>query len=164
MRFVQSLGLAAVTSVLVACSGGSASDSAPVDEGASALATGAAKPKVFDCKTDTKVDDKVQRIQFSVRNLSDSKKIEILTPDGKEDPDYSPIKVTPTEGRVSALNENLSAATGKSMLRISGDSDGFYLIELALYKNSNYEHGFLRIYGSEDDGPHQYSKVTCSVQ
>lgn len=153
-----------VTSLLVGCSGTGTDPQGPTDEGSSALVADANKLKVFDCKTDQKVDDKEQRIRFSIRNIADKKKVEILTPEGKDDPDGSPIKVTPAEGRVSELNDNLSVATGSRMLRISGDSDGFYLLELALYKNTDYQHGYLRIYGSEDDGPHQYSKVTCTIK
>jgi hypothetical protein len=120
--------------------------------------------KVFDCKTERKVDDKDQRIQFSVRHIDDNKKLEILTPAGKEDEEeFAPIKVTPEVGRVAALNENLGATSGSRTLRISGDSDGFFLIELVLFKNTDYQHGFLRIFGSEDDGPHQFSKVHCAV-
>lgn len=152
------LPFAVLTTWLVACGGTSTEDPAPSSE----AELNAKKLTVFDCKSETKVDDKLQRIQFSVRNIADRKTLEILTPAGKEDEEGSgPIKTT--DGRVAALNENLGASTGTRLLRISGDSDGFFLIELGLYKNSGYKNGYVRIYGSEDDGPHQYSKVSCTV-
>jgi hypothetical protein len=160
---VRLLALFSTAFALAACGGVDSVDSAPEGVTNDELNTRSQKLTVFDCKSDTKVDDEIQRIQFSVKNITNNHTIEIRDPKGHEDPDYNPIHVTPKEGRVSELNDNLSAATGSRMLRISGDSDGFYLLELALYKDSGYEHGYLRIYGPEDDGPHQYAKVTCDV-
>jgi hypothetical protein len=150
----------ALTAGLVACDADQAADPKTEDD----VTSTKSRLKVFDCKTERKVDDKDQRIQFSVRHIDDNKKVEILTPEGKDDEEeFSPIKTTPDVGRVAALNENLGVSTGSRSLRISGDSDGFFLIELVLFKNTNYENGFLRIFGSEDDGPHQFSKVHCAV-
>jgi hypothetical protein len=153
------LGALSLTGV-VACDGDQKADARSEDD----VTATKSKLKVFDCKTERKVDDKDHRIQFSVRHIDDNKKMEILTPEGKEDEEeFSPIKTTPAVGRVAALNENLGATSGSRSLRISGDSDGFFLIELVLFKNTDYQHGFLRIFGSEDDGPHQFSKVHCAV-
>jgi hypothetical protein len=128
------------------------------------------KLQVFDCKTLVKVDGKIQRMQFAVKNITKRSTVTVLTPEGNtpneeatENGIEEPIKVTPVGERVMALNENIGVSTGTRMLKISGDSDGFFLIELALFKNTNYKHGFLRIFGGEDDGPNQFSKVSCKV-
>lgn len=164
MRNVSLLLSALLVSSLsvVACgNGGDESSSAPATDDTNEL--NKKKLQVFDCKTDKEVDGKIQKITFSIKNIADNHKVEVLTKDGTVDEDYSPIKVTPAEGRVSALNENLGVSSGTRMLRIEGDSDGFFLITMALYKDSGFTKGYLRIYGSEDDGPHQYSKVSCTV-
>jgi hypothetical protein len=159
-----SLALAVLTLFAAGCGGSDADSNEPSDQAEGELGRTTAAIKKFDCKTERQVDGKDHRIKFAIKNISSARKIEVLTPEGREDPDYMPIKVTPNEGRVPALNENLSAATGSRLMRISGDSDGFFLIDLVLYKNSDYTKGYLKIHGSEDDGPHQYSKVTCEVR
>ena len=150
-----------LASSLVACSGAS-------DDAAAPAATddtnelNKAKLQVFDCKTDRNVDDAIQTMRFSVKNIADNKKVEVLDKDGRVADDDMPIHVLP-EGRVTALNENIGVSSGTRTLRISGDSDGFFLLTLVLFKDSGYTKGYIRIYGSEDDGPHQYSKVSCTV-
>ena len=143
----------------VACA--ATSESAPSGEAASADSEVVASSILgFDCTTTEKVDGDIQHLQFSVKDM-DQKGMDILDPKGKEDEDYSPIKVQPEEGRVPSLNENLGWDTANERLTLHGDSDGFYLVDLVLFKDSGYQKGYLRISHSEDGDA--YSLVTCKV-
>jgi hypothetical protein len=118
---------------------------------------------LFACKTDRPMDGSLREIAFSVKSMG-SRSMEINAPDGSQ-VDYDPIKVTPGNSRITSLNENLDFGAGTRHLRINGDSDGFYLSELVLYKNSGWTKGFVRIYASDPDesGPNEYSKLSCTV-
>jgi hypothetical protein len=161
MQAIKPFALAALLAAsLVACGGAGDDAAAPATDDTNEI--NKAKLQVFECKTDSKVDDAIQTMTFSVKNITDNKKVEVLDKNGRAADDDMPIHVLP-EGRVSALNENIGVSSGTRTLRISGDSDGFFLLTLVLFKDSGYTKGYIRIYGSEDDGPHQYSKVSCTV-
>jgi hypothetical protein len=149
----------ALVGALAACSNSSEEDTPEATDDANEL--NARKLQVFECKTDKAIDNRITEMSFSIRYINDNKKIQIYDKNGKDPEDYSPVKVSP-EGRLSSLNENLSVATGTRSLRISGDADGFYLLNLVLYKNSGYTAGYVRISGADPD-PNAYSKVSCTV-
>jgi hypothetical protein len=56
-------------------------------------------------------------------------------------------------------------ATNQTRLGIGGDADGFFAVELVLYRNSNYTKGYLTVAGPDLDeaGPNAYAKVSCTV-
>jgi hypothetical protein len=150
--------LAPVLASTVACNGDDAS--APATDDTNEV--NASHLQIFDCKTEREIDGALQHMTFSIKNITNNRAIEIFDKNGQDPADYNPVGVEP-EGRVSSLNENLSVSTGTRQLRISGDSDGFYLLDLVLYKNSGYTKGYLRISGSDGDGGNAYSKVGCTV-
>jgi hypothetical protein len=150
------LVLAPVALLAVACSTSGEEASAAASDVVASTIQG------FDCTTDAKVDGDIQHLQFSVKDM-DKKGMDILDPNGKPDEEsYSPIKVQPEEGRVPSLNENLAWDTANDRLTLHGDSDGFYLVDLVLFKDSGYQKGYLRISHSEDGDA--YSLVSCKVK
>jgi hypothetical protein len=159
MRFLPVLALLSLS--LFACGEDDKSSSSPTaNDDTNEL--NARKLQVFDCKTETQIDGAIQNMQFSIKNITNNRAIEIFDKNGQEPEDYNPVSVQP-EGRIGSLNENLSVSTGTRQLRISGDSDGFYLLDLVLYKNSEYKKGYLRISHDMGDGGNAYAKVNCTV-
>jgi hypothetical protein len=120
------------------------------------------KLQVFECTTATPVDNAIATMAFSLRHLDEPTKLEIFGKTGKDPPDYAPIEVTPPDHRLASLNENWEVTSGKRTLRVSGDSDGVFLLDLVLYKNSGYTKGYVSI-NHADGGDNAYAKVSCTV-
>ncbi len=118
--------------------------------------------QIFDCSTEREIDGAIQHMTFSIKNIANNRTVEVRDKNGQNPEESNPVGVTP-EGRVSSLNENISVASGSRLLRISGDSDGFFLLDLVLYKNSGYTKGYLSIHHADEDGGNAYSKVSCAV-
>jgi hypothetical protein len=145
----------------LACSSGESS--APATDDSNEINKSAIQ--LFACKTDKPVDGKLTEIKFAIGNIADKKKVEVLDKAGNASEDDMPIETTPKDHRLAELNDNLGVATGTRLLRISGDSDGFYLLDLTLYKDKGYTKGYVHINGldPEEAGPSAYSTVTCTV-
>jgi hypothetical protein len=150
--------LAPVALLAVACT--AAEDPGAVDSANSDVV--ASQLQGFDCTTETKIDGEIQHMTFSVQDIGKKSKMNVLDPNGQENGDYMPIKVVPEEGRVSSLNENLEWYIADDRVTIHGDSDGFYLLDLVLFKDSGYQKGYLRISHAEESD-NAYSLVTCKV-
>jgi hypothetical protein len=115
----------------------------------------------FSCVTKDPIDDKVEHMSFAIAYIDDATIGPQLLPlPGKEE-DGLYIAGEP-DGYSDSLNENLGFELTDGRLRVYGDADGVYLVELGLYANSGFQHGFFRVYNSSDI-PDTYSLVECSV-
>lgn len=83
--------------------------------------------------------------------------------DDNEDCPGCPIAVSPATSLLSSLNDNAVVKRSDGKLILEGDADGFYWVTLALYENSGYTKGYVRI---EDGGgfvEEDYSVVHCTM-
>lgn len=107
----------------------------------------------FDCKATEK--NKTVSIKFLVKNLYSKATLE--TYPGEDD--YEPVKVRPKSSLLNDINENGGFSVNKDRLLLHGDADGFYMLEIVLYRNSGFTKGYARVKGDEN----LYSKVSCTV-
>ena len=121
----------------------------------------------FQCTTMRPMADGTKHnLKFSVVGLSAPEFDEdFLWPDDEENVDCPgcPVAVEPERSDLEALNANGVVMRDDSKLILEGDADGFYWVTLALYKNSDYTKGYVRV---EDGGgfvEEQYSEVHCTV-
>lgn len=116
------------------------------------------------CKTKEKIDGAIETFDIDVAYMNDAKiEWQLLTVPGSN-PDDVPIFIGTPEGAYGAsLNENFGALRQDGKFVISGDADGFFLVELVLYENSDLKKGFFRVYNNMN-GSDMYSEVSCTVK
>jgi hypothetical protein len=120
----------------------------------------------FTCKTTGKFEGaKTHTVKFTIddaRKSLSKKSGEIFSKFEQDEDDYSIVDVTPESSKLEALNENSGAQLKKDRLVIDGDSDGFYLVELVLYRNSGFKNGYVKLVDSGEGIGDQYSKISCT--
>ncbi len=114
----------------------------------------------FDCVTTANLyNNQKHSVSFQVENLN-SQRPELLA----EDDDYnSLITFSPERSPFEALGENWSIVNTLEKFEIHSDSDGFFLLDLVLYKNSGLKHGYVKVRDIHEGFGDAYSKVTCEV-
>lgn len=126
-----------------------------------------AKSSVINCSVfeDFNGKDKKINVEFSVSNLG--KKNTELLKHPKAELSEGLIYISPKEigGKFSNL-VNLNGQGGdlrvsEDRIRLFGDGDGYTFVDLVLFKNHNYEKGYVRVYGSGDQ---MYQKINCRVR
>ena len=130
-------------------------------------AQGVDKVSTISCPMTEEFEGKTATItvEFLVQNLGSSKAELIHHP--LANPDMGAILVTPDE--VDGHYSNMSHLNGQGgdlrvsadRIRLFGDGDGYTLVDLVLYKNTDYKKGYVRVYGSGDQ---TYQKISCSVK
>lgn len=124
----------------------------------------------IDCTTAENVggEKSPTRIQF-VGEESRGGKISFpeVAPFSKDGEDRN-YKVTPSHSGkynyAEALDENGSIRNHKNSVEFFGDSDGFYLVYLVLYRDAGLKKGYLRYAkGASDIEGLAYSTVSCKV-
>lgn len=116
------------------------------------------------CKTKEKIDGAIETFDIDVAYMNDPKiEWQILNVPGS-DPDDVPVFIGTKEGAYGgSLNENFGAVMQDGKFVVSGDADGFFLVELVLYENSDLKKGFFRVYNNMN-GSDMYSEVSCTVK
>lgn len=101
------------------------------------------------------------KVEFLVKNLG-SKKAELVQ-HPKAEEDFGAILIVPNEGNnlVNLNGQGGDLRVSEDRIRLFGDGDGYTFVDLVLFKNTNYETGYVRVYGSGDQF---YSKINCSVK
>ena len=104
------------------------------------------------CTLDSKVlGNKQYTIMFNLKELA-------------ADPESNPIRVSPAQNFLEALNENISVFEDKGNIVISGDSDGFFLVRLTLYSASGFAKGEFQLKDIGEGCGNIRSTVTCKAQ
>lgn len=120
-----------------------------------------AKTVHFNCVTAEEMEDNGKvHIQFDM-NVDSSGKYSYVDPD-KE----TIFKVKPKDAQAVALNENGSIYQddGKTVT-FFGDADGFVLVYLTLYRNSDLRHGYIKYTdGGVGLRGKLYSKIECDIK
>jgi len=126
-----------------------------------------AKNSEISCRIIEEFNGKEKKInvEFILSNLGQKNAKLLKHP--KVDSDEGLIYVFPKEieGRFSNL-VNLNGQGGDlrvsdDRIRLFGDGDGYTFVDLVLFKNQNYEKGYVRVYGSGDQ---MYQKINCRVR
>jgi hypothetical protein len=129
-----------------------------------AFAQTPARPvEMFRCTASKPVDRQraktPERIAFGIANFGTPKKAELVSMDPAND---MPIRVLPKNSAVNELNDNWGFQVSPQGIRLSGDADGFFLIEMVVYANSNFTKGYIRIRDISNEGiGNQYVPVSC---
>jgi len=147
---------------LAAC-GGSSTDSQEGNATAKKLPAGDVR---FECKTSGKFyGAKTHTVSFTVLNaqkaLSKSKG-DVYSAFVQDEDDYSVVSVSPSNSKLAALDENGGARISNGKLIMEGDSDGFFLVELVLYRNSGFSKGYVSLTDTGEGIGDQYSKISCT--
>lgn len=79
------------------------------------------------------------------------------------DPENNPVRVSPAQNFLEALNENISVFEEKGNIVISGDSDGFFLVRLTLYTASGFTKGDFQLKDIGEGCGNKRSTVTCAA-
>jgi len=113
----------------------------------------------FDCQTqDSIANDGKVRIQFEL-NQTQNGKLTYVDPEVEEI-----FRVTPNDSYAVALNENEIIRQNDKTVTFIGDSDGFFMVYLTLYRNSGFKSGYLKFKDKgEGMSGRLYSKVNCQV-
>ncbi len=128
---------------------------------------GFAKDSLIKCSITEEFKNKEKNItvEFIVANLG-QKNAELLQ-HPKAESDEGLILVSPKEfaGKYSNMT-HLNGQGGdlrvsEDRIRLFGDGDGYTFDDLVLFKNQNYEKGYVRVYGSGDQ---MYQKINCTVE
>jgi hypothetical protein len=103
------------------------------------------------------------KIEFLIEYLGTDKARLVEHP--KADKDKGPIFVKPeiVTGRYSHMT-NLNAQGGDlkvfdDKIILFGDGDGYTFVDLVLYKNQDYQRGYVKVYGSGDKS---YQTLYCN--
>lgn len=105
------------------------------------------------------------KVEFLVSNLGTAKAKLMNHP--KADNDMGAIFITPEQ--VNGMYANMVNLNGQGgdlrvsqdRIRLFGDGDGYTFVDLVLFKNSGYQNGYVRVYGSGDQ---MYQDLNCSVK
>jgi hypothetical protein len=120
----------------------------------------------FTCKTLGKfAGAKTHTVSFTIDDARASlkkKSGEVFSHFRQNEDDFSIVEVTPESSKLEALNENAGAQIKKDKLVIDGDSDGFFLVELVLYRNSSFKNGYVKLVDMGEGIGDQYSKISCT--
>ena len=123
-----------------------------------------AAPKVSTITCLVKEDKVDVKVEFLVSNLGSSKGQ--LQQHPKAQDDLGAILVTPE--MIGDHYSDLTHLNGQGgdlrvsadKIRLFGDGDGYTFVDLVLYKNTDYQKGYVRVYGS---GNQWYQKISCTV-
>lgn len=123
-----------------------------------------AAPKVSTITCLVKEDKVDVKVEFLVSNLGSSKAQ--LQQHPKAQDDLGAILVTPE--MIGDHYSDLTHLNGQGgdlrvsadKIRLFGDGDGYTFVDLVLYKNTDYQKGYVRVYGS---GNQWYQKISCTV-
>jgi len=122
-----------------------------VEERGAAM-TAAKKTGKLACTLDSKIlGSKQYSITFNLQKLA-------------ADPENNPVRVSPAQNFLEALNENISVSEEKGNIVISGDSDGFFLVRLTLNAASGFTKGEFQLKDIGEGCGDKRSAVTCAAQ
>ncbi len=115
----------------------------------------------FTCKA--KENNQTVTVKFAIRNLATPKRATLLNLGHEES---EPILVTPNTLKngyrptMTILNDQGGDLRMKDdRILLYGDGDGYTYVDLVLFKNTGYTHGYARAYGSGDTW---YQKISCT--
>lgn len=114
----------------------------------------------FDCVTDKVIEGpKPTRVQFTIENLDDAKKITYAGTD------ENPVQMTPAES-VLMLNENWGVERTAKGILLSSDGAGCQLTKMLLFEDSGFRKGYVSVKGKNFGcgASDYYSIVTCKVK
>lgn len=104
------------------------------------------------------------KVEFLVKNLGSSKAELVQHPKASEESGailISPEQVNGQFSNMTHLNgQGGDLRVSNDRIRLFGDGDGYTFVDLVLFKDTNYQKGFVRVYGSGDQF---YQKINCSV-
>jgi len=122
-----------------------------VEEKGAAM-TAAKQTGKITCTLDSKIlGSKQYTLSFNLQKLA-------------ADPENNPVRVSPAQNLLEALNENISVFEEKGNIVISGDSDGFFLVRLTLYTAAGFTKGEFQLKDIGEGCGNKRSAVTCAVQ
>ncbi|MBI4350376.1 MAG: hypothetical protein HY550_02955 [Elusimicrobia bacterium] len=120
----------------------------PADKGAAMTAAKATGR--MSCRLDAKALGKQYTLSFNLKKLA-------------ADPENNPIRVSPAQNFLEALNENISVREEKGNIVVSGDSDGFFLVYLTLNTASGFTRGDFYLRDTGEGCGDKRGPVTCSA-
>lgn len=105
------------------------------------------------------------KVEFLIANLGSLKAKLVQHPKAEEE--MGAILVTPRE--INGIYPNMLNLNGQGGdLRVSrdkimlfGDGDGYTFVDLVLFKDSGFQKGYVRVYGSGDQ---MYQTLNCTVK
>lgn len=129
-----------------------------------AVLAGAATASVHElsCSTTKKLyDGKVHSLKFQLENLEEGK---ISLVDDEDSETGLSFSTTPKSSKLSGLTENWGITRRGGNVRWTGDSDGFFDVELVLYADSAYRAGYVKINDGGEGIGDSYSPLRCRVK
>lgn len=123
-------------------------EAAGLEKGAAMAA--AKKTGSMVCRLEPKALGKQYTLYFNLKKLA-------------ADPEGNPVRVSPAQNYLEALNENISVREEKGNILISGDSDGFFLVYLTLDTASGFTRGSFYLKDTGEGCGNKSGAVTCSV-
>jgi hypothetical protein len=150
--------------ITTGCMAGCAVDTTETDSGEADVA--ALEHARFECLTDNTISaEKRHGLKFSVKGLGNrnAQKVSWIFPDARAKELDVPLSASPANSPLSALNENYRAKLDTKGLTVTGDSSGFYQVEMTLYRNSGFKAGYVRVTDNGDGLGNMYSTVKCTV-
>lgn len=114
----------------------------------------------FVCKTQKPFGEQVEELSFTTAFLD---RTDVAIALDEESGIY--VDAKPNAGHLlGSLNENIELDANDKQLRISGDADGFFLIELALYRDSGFTKGYVKLEDLSEGTGDLYSEVDCTIE
>jgi hypothetical protein len=164
MRILQSTVSRLATLVVLGLAASSVGCVAESDVGASedAIEELPAGLVNVECVTDASFGEEgvdQHTIRFTATGLDQIETTDLVM---NED-DYIAVLVDPANAYIEALNENISTGRENGKFFISGDSDGFFLVDLVLYENSRLTHGYLKMRDLQEGTGDLYTTVQCTL-
>lgn len=121
-------------------------------------------PKTLECVTIDSFEKSAVHFKFKLAFLDDPENFSVISASRSSNTTTGPVQVTPKNSFSAAINENLSGSVNKKSVRLFGDSDGVYTVELVLYRDSGLKNGWVKISHTSDGEKDSYSRLTCSVE
>jgi hypothetical protein len=116
------------------------------------------------CQTTEQFDKpgKTYRIKLSFQKILSTAELEMLSAGKDED---MPILVYPQNNYLESLNDNWSLREkDNGNIKVSGDADGFFLIDLELDQKTNFTTGTVKVRNNQDESFNPQSKLACKVK
>lgn len=120
----------------------------------------ASAPTFFECVTVKPINGKKNVLKFALIHMEDKNNISLWA---ESEDEYQPIKVTPEDSDLMALNENWRVGLNRNRIDFAGDSDGFYYAEMVLFRLDGYKTGYVRTRSGSEEIDEAYSTISCKV-
>lgn len=104
-------------------------------------------------------------VEFRVKNLGNKNANLLQHPKANQDMGMilvSPEMVEDLYSQMTHLNgQGGDLRVQEDRIRLFGDGDGYTFVDLVLFKNTEYQKGYVRVYGS---GVQMYQKINCTLK